>query len=67
MKNDIRENLTLAFDTLRAHKLRSFLTMLGVMIGVGVIIIVGALMVGFDRSITEQISEIGRASCRERV
>ena len=59
MRQDFRENLGLAFDTLRAHKLRSFLTVLGVVIGVGVIIIVGALMVGFDRSITEQISGTG--------
>jgi len=59
MKHDFRENLVLALDTLRAHKLRSLLTMLGVMIGVGVIIIVGALMVGFDRSLTEQVSAFG--------
>jgi ABC-type antimicrobial peptide transport system permease subunit len=59
MKQDFKENLVLALDTIRAHKLRSLLTMLGVMIGVGVIIIVGALMVGFDRSITEQISGTG--------
>ena len=59
MKQDFRENLILAMDTLRAHKLRSFLTMLGVMIGVGVIIIVGALMVGFDRNLAEEMSAYG--------
>lgn len=59
MKQDFKENLALALDTLRAHKLRSFLTMLGVMIGVGVIIIVGALMVGFDRSVSDEISGFG--------
>jgi len=59
MRQDFRENLALALDTLRQHKLRSLLTMLGVMIGVGVIIIVGALMWGFDRSITEQITAFG--------
>ena len=59
MKHAFNENLNLAMDTLRAHKLRSFLTMLGVMIGVGVIIIVGSLMVGFDRSLSEEISGYG--------
>jgi ABC-type antimicrobial peptide transport system permease subunit len=59
VRQDFRENLKLAMDTLREHKLRSFLTMLGVMIGVGVIIIVAALMVGFDRRLAEDISSYG--------
>ena len=59
MKQDFRENLKLAMDTLREHKLRSFLTMLGVMIGVGVIIIVGALMVGFDHRLEADLSSYG--------
>jgi ABC-type antimicrobial peptide transport system permease subunit len=59
IRQDYKENLRLAMDTLRAHKLRSLLTMLGVMIGVGVIIIVGALMVGFDRNLAEEISSYG--------
>jgi ABC-type antimicrobial peptide transport system permease subunit len=59
VRQDFRENLKLAMDTLREHKMRSFLTMLGVMIGVGVIIIVGALMVGFDRRLAEDISSYG--------
>ena len=41
MAQDYRENLVLALDTLRAHKLRSFLTVLGVVIGVGVIMQIG--------------------------
>ncbi|HEX9760128.1 MAG TPA: ABC transporter permease, partial [Candidatus Acidoferrales bacterium] len=53
------ESLKLAFDTLRAHKLRSFLTVLGVVIGVGVIILVGALIVGFDQAVKEEISGVG--------
>jgi len=59
IRQDFKENLALALDTLREHKLRSFLTMLGVMIGVGVIIIVGALMVGFDRDLAQEISAYG--------
>ena len=32
MKHAFQENLHLALDTLRAHKLRSFLTLLGVIL-----------------------------------
>ena len=59
MAQDFRENIAQAVDTLRGHKLRSFLTVLGVVIGVGVIIVVAALLTGFDRSITEEISSFG--------
>ena len=40
MQSDFRENLQLALDTVRANKLRSFLAILGVMIGVALIILV---------------------------
>jgi len=33
-------------DSIRAHKLRSFLTLLGVIIGVASVIMVGAVLVG---------------------
>ncbi len=59
MRQDFRENLGLALDTIRAHKLRSFLTVLGVMIGVGVIILVAALLAGFDRSVVQSITRFG--------
>ncbi len=59
MRQDFRENLILALDTLRAHKLRSFLTVLGVVIGVGIIIVVAALLAGFDSSVTESFSGYG--------
>ncbi len=59
MKQNWKENLALALDTLRAHKLRSFLTVLGVVIGVGVIIVVGALLAGFDSAVQDSISGFG--------
>jgi len=59
MKQDFRENLALAFDTLRTHKMRSLLTVLGVVIGVGVIILVAALLTGFKRNISEIITGFG--------
>ena len=38
--------ISLALDSIRAHKLRSFLTLLGVIIGVASVILVGAAIDG---------------------
>ena len=38
--------LRLALDSIRAHKLRSFLTLLGIIIGVASVILVGAAIDG---------------------
>lgn len=59
MKQDLRENLTLAFDNLRSHKARSVLAVLGVVIGVGVIIIVSALITGFKATVNATIEGYG--------
>jgi len=56
---DYRENVKLALDTLRAHPLRSSLTVIGVVIGVGVIVIVAALLTGFGRSVESEITGYG--------
>ncbi|MGA8036994.1 MAG: ABC transporter permease [Candidatus Acidiferrales bacterium] len=61
-KNDLRENLRLAIDTVRAHKLRSFLAVLGVMIGVMLIILVVGMVDGFRNSIEDQINSSGANS-----
>jgi putative ABC transport system permease protein len=53
------ENLRQAMDTLRAHKLRSFLTVFGVVLGVSVIMLVAALITGFDQQIQESIKQYG--------
>ena len=42
----IRSALVLAWDSIRAHKLRSFLTLLGVIIGVASVILVGSAIDG---------------------
>lgn len=54
-----RNNTMLALDTIRAHKLRTFLTMLGVIIGTGTIIGVGAILTGFDGAVTNVIRSLG--------
>jgi len=51
--------LTLAFQTIRSHKLRAFLTVLGVIIGTGTIIGVAAILAGFDASITGILRSFG--------
>jgi putative ABC transport system permease protein len=53
------ENLKQALDTLRTHKLRSLLTVFGVVLGVGVIMMVAALIHGFDETIQDNISQYG--------
>jgi putative ABC transport system permease protein len=55
----IKNNTWLALDTIRAHKLRTFLTMLGVIIGTGTIIGVGAILTGFDGAITNVLKGFG--------
>jgi putative ABC transport system permease protein len=53
------ENLKQAMDTLRTHKLRSALTVFGVVLGVSVIMLVSALITGFDYQIQENIKQFG--------
>jgi putative ABC transport system permease protein len=53
------ENLKQAMDTLRTHKMRSALTVFGVVLGVSVIMLVAALITGFNRKVEETINEVG--------
>jgi len=53
------ENLMQAMDTLRSHKMRSALTVFGVVLGVSVIMLVAALITGFNRKVEESINLIG--------
>jgi putative ABC transport system permease protein len=56
---DILENIRVALDGLLANKLRSTLTMLGVIIGVGAVIALMSIGAGAQAEITNQISSIG--------
>jgi len=55
----LREVVGMALDTLRANKLRSFLTILGVIIGVMSIVAMTSLIRGFGSSIESAINELG--------
>jgi putative ABC transport system permease protein len=56
---EIREALIMAFDAIRANKLRSFLTVLGVMIGVSSVIGMVSLITGLNNSMAHQIESLG--------
>ena len=53
------EVLQIAFASLRANKLRSALTMLGIVIGIGSVIAVVALGTGAKQSVQERIAKLG--------
>jgi putative ABC transport system permease protein len=53
------EVLKLALDTLRQNKVRSVLTVLGVIIGTGTIIAVGSIIAGLDGAVTGAIRSMG--------
>ncbi len=53
------ETIKLALAAIWAHKLRSFLTLLGVIFGVATVIIVVSLIEGFNGYVDEKIADIG--------
>src|SRR5918912_1449602 len=53
------EIFRMAFDSLRAHKLRSFLTVLGIVIGVAVVIVIASLLTGVRQSLIAVVEEYG--------
>jgi putative ABC transport system permease protein len=56
---DQRENFTMAFETLLAHKFRSFLTILGIVVGVSVVIVIASLISGVKANLVSQIESLG--------
>ena len=55
----LREIVSMAFDTVRTQKMRSALTILGILIGITSIVGMTAIIRGFDESLRESIREIG--------
>jgi ABC-type antimicrobial peptide transport system permease subunit len=58
-RQDVRENLLLALDTLRTHKVRAFLTILGVLIGTATVIIVASIFNGLDQELVDVAEGFG--------
>jgi putative ABC transport system permease protein len=55
----VRENLALALDTLRTHKFRSLLTVLGVLIGTITVIAVSSIIAGLDAQLVQMAEQYG--------
>ncbi len=54
-----RETFWLALDALRVHKLRSFLTLLGVILAVFTLVAVMSVVEGLNRYIADRIANLG--------
>lgn len=59
LKAELSESLAMSIGAIKAHKLRSFLTMLGIIIGITSVICVVALAKGSQESIIESINKMG--------
>ena len=56
------ENLKMAFDTLRGNKLRSFLTIIGVVVGVVTVMLISSIISGINVAIEKQVESFGTRS-----
>ncbi|HEX7878548.1 MAG TPA: ABC transporter permease [Candidatus Eisenbacteria bacterium] len=63
---NIREAVAMALDTIKVSKMRSFLTILGVFIGVSSVIAMASCIEGLNRSMAKQISSLGSETIRIR-
>src|SRR5438034_4155648 len=54
-----REAAAVAFDSLRGSKLRSFLTLLGIILATATLIAVMSVISGMDHYIAENVSKMG--------
>jgi putative ABC transport system permease protein len=57
--NLIAEDMKMALETIRAHKVRSILTVLGVVIGVSVAILVSSILLGVQKNVQDSLNEFG--------
>jgi putative ABC transport system permease protein len=57
--DDIKESALMAFDTLRANKLRSALTILGVSVGVVTVIFMVSIIQGLNKAFADQVESLG--------
>lgn len=62
LKAELSESFAMSIGAIKAHKLRSFLTMLGIIIGITSVICVVALAKGSQESIIESINKIGTST-----
>jgi len=53
-----KDALRIAFQSIFAHKLRSFLTLIGIIIGVSSVVVVGASISGMNTYVIERVSKL---------
>jgi len=58
-RSEFQENLEVALETLRAHKVRSGLTVLGIVIGITAVISVAAIIQGLNGYIAHRVEQMG--------
>src|SRR4051794_38304480 len=58
-RSELQENFLVALDTLRSHKVRSSLTILGIVIGVTSVISVASIIDGLNGYIQHRVEEFG--------
>src|SRR5215207_6433937 len=56
------ENLKMALDTLRGNKLRSFLTIVGVVVGVVTVMLISSVISGINVAIEKEVESFGTRS-----
>ncbi len=56
------ENFKMAFATLRNNKLRSFLTIIGVVVGVITVMLISSIISGIDIAVKKQVEQFGTRS-----
>jgi putative ABC transport system permease protein len=61
-RSNVFENVWMALDTLRQHKLRSALTVLGVVIGTMTVIVIAAFVAGIDSRVSKEVASFGTNS-----
>jgi putative ABC transport system permease protein len=60
--DELKESVLLALDVLGRNRLRSFLTVLGIVIGVMTIIVIGAVINGLNSNVLGNIQSLGSSS-----
>src|SRR5262245_39390151 len=55
----LKEPALIALETLRTHKLRSFLTLLGVILSVSTLIVVVSLVEGTNKYVADKVANFG--------
>ncbi len=62
LRNDIYENLRMALSTLVGNKLRSFLTVFGVVIGIITVMLIASIISGIDVAVKKEVESFGTRS-----